>query len=161
MIKLSSGVGWVLCMKIQHRINSTSLFSRNLQELGVDSIETLKYLFPSKTDDEIAGMLWFPIPCGRGSTEAYSAFIDLINQMQTPHPQQPNLPMAADPGSIYPYLYRTLENTKRVTYAGRYRNAGQSAQVSRPNRPATRHRHRRRPNSGGFDQSAMGGTLCR
>ena len=27
VIELSSGVGWVLCMKIQHRINSTSLFS--------------------------------------------------------------------------------------------------------------------------------------
>ena len=34
-----------------------SIFCRNLQELGVDSIEALKYLFPSKTDDEVAGML--------------------------------------------------------------------------------------------------------
>ena len=32
-----------------------SIFCRNLQELGVDSIEALKYLFPSKTDDEVAG----------------------------------------------------------------------------------------------------------
>ena len=28
-----------------------SIVVRNLQELGVDSIEALKYLFPQKTDD--------------------------------------------------------------------------------------------------------------
>jgi hypothetical protein len=40
----------------QDKLNQ-SIFTRNLQELGVDSIEALKYLFPSKTDDEIASML--------------------------------------------------------------------------------------------------------
>ena len=63
-----------------------------------------------------------------------SSFIDLINQeMRTPHPQQPNLPMAADPRlDLTPFLYRTLESLqKEVTYAGRYRSSDQSApQVS-------------------------------
>lgn len=82
----------------QDKLNQ-SIFTRNLQELGVDSIEALKYLFPSKTDDEIAGMLsGFPFRVVGEVQRAYSAFIDLINQeMRTPHPQQPNLPMAADP----------------------------------------------------------------
>ena len=34
-----------------------SIVVRNLQELGVDSIEALKYLFPQKTDEERAAML--------------------------------------------------------------------------------------------------------
>lgn len=110
----------------QDKLNQ-SIFTRNLQELGVDSIEALKYLFPSKTDDEIAGMLsGFPFRVVGEVQRAYSAFIDLINQeMRTPHPQQPNLPMAADPRlDLTPFLYRTLESLqKEVTYAGRYRNA--------------------------------------
>ena len=81
----------------QDKLNQ-SIFTRNLQELGVDSIEALKYLFPSKTDDEIASMLsGFPFRVVGEVQRAYSAFIDLINQeMRTPHPQQPNLPMSAD-----------------------------------------------------------------
>jgi hypothetical protein len=110
----------------QDKLNQ-SIFTRNLQELGVDSIEALKYLFPSKTDDEIAGMLsGFPFRMVGEVQKAYSAFIDLINlEMRTPHPQQPNLPMAADPRlDLTPFLYRTLESLqKEVTYAGRYRNA--------------------------------------
>jgi len=110
----------------QDKLNQ-SIFTRNLQELGVDSIEALKYLFPSKTDDEIAGMLsGFPFRVVGEVQKAYSAFIDLINlEMRTPHPQQPNLPMAADPRlDLTPFLYRTLESLqKEVTYAGRYRNA--------------------------------------
>ena len=82
----------------QDKLNQ-SIFTRNLQELGVDSIEALKYLFPSKTDDEIAGMLsGYPFRMVGEVQRALSAFIDLTNQeMRTPHPQQPNLPMAADP----------------------------------------------------------------
>jgi hypothetical protein len=110
----------------QDKLNQ-SIFTRNLQELGVDSIEALKYLFPSKTDDEIAGMLsGFPFRMVGEVQRAYSAFIDLVNlEMRTPHPQQPNLPMAADPRlDLTPFLYRTLESLqKEVTYAGRYRNA--------------------------------------
>ena len=136
-----------------------------MQELGVDSIEALKYLFPSKTDDEIAGMLsGFPFRVVGEVQRAYSAFIDLINQeMRTPHPQQPNLPMAADPRlDLTPFLYRTLESLqKEVTYAGRYRNADPIGTPSIPD-PTDQLRGSGTdggPSSGGFDQSAMGGTL--
>jgi len=110
----------------QDKLNQ-SIFVRNLQELGVDSIEALKYLFPSKTDDEIAGMLsGFPFRVVGELQRAYSGLIDLVNQeMRTPHPQQPNLPIAADPRlNLTPFLYRTLESLqKEVTHAGRYRSA--------------------------------------
>jgi hypothetical protein len=55
---------------------------------------------------------------------AYSAFSRLVGgMMQTPHPQAPDLPMAADPRlDLTPYLYRTLEALqKEMSYAGRYR----------------------------------------
>jgi len=110
----------------QDKVNQ-SIFTRNLQELGVDSIEALKYLFPSKTDDEVAEMLsGYPFRMVGQVQRAYSTFLDLINQeMRTPHPQRPDLPIAADPRlDLTPFLYRTLESLqKEVTYAGRYRSA--------------------------------------
>jgi len=106
-------------------ILNNSIVVRNLQELGVDSIEALKYLFPSKTDEERASMLsGFPFRMVNELQGAYSAFSKLVGgMMQTPHPQSPDLPMAADPRlDLTPYLYRTLEALqKEMSYAGRYR----------------------------------------
>ncbi len=104
---------------------NNSIVVRNLQELGVDSIEALKYLFPSKTDEERAAMLsGFPFRMVNELQSAYSQFSKLVGgMMQTPHPQSPDLPMAADPRlDLTPYLYRTLEALqKEMSYAGRYR----------------------------------------
>ena len=106
-------------------ILNNSIVVRNLQELGVDSIEALKYLFPSKTDEERAEMLsGFPFRMVNELQSAYSQFARLVGgMMQTPHPQSPDLPMAADPRlDLTPYLYRTLEALqKEMSYAGRYR----------------------------------------
>lgn len=149
----------------QDKLNQ-SIFTRNLQELGVDSIEALKYLFPSKTDDEIAGMLsGFPFRMVGQVQRAYSAFIDLINQeMRTPHPQQPDLPMAADPRlDLTPFLYRTLESLqKEVTYAGRYRSADPIGTPSIPD-PTDQLRGSgadRSYGSNGFYQFPMGGAAA-
>jgi hypothetical protein len=106
-------------------ILNNSIVVRNLQELGVDSIEALKYLFPSKTEEERAEMLsGFPFRMVNELQSAYSQFARLVGgMMQTPHPQSPDLPMAADPRlDLTPYLYRTLEALqKEMSYAGRYR----------------------------------------
>ena len=106
-------------------ILNNSIVVRNLQELGVDSIEALKYLFPSKTDEERAAMLsGFPFRMVGELQSAYSQFARLVGgMMQTPHPQSPDLPMAADPRlDLTPYLYRTLEALqKEMSSAGRYR----------------------------------------
>ena len=106
-------------------ILNNSIVVRNLQELGVDSIEALKYLFPSKTDEERAEMLsGFPFRMVNELQGAYAQFSKLVGgMMQTPHPQAPDLPMAADPRlDLTPYLYRTLEALqKEMSYAGRYR----------------------------------------
>lgn len=106
-------------------ILNNSIVVRNLQELGVDSIEALKFLFPSKTDEERAEMLsGFPFRMVGELQGAFSQFARLVGgMMQTPHPQSPDLPMAADPRlDLTPYLYRTLEALqKEMSYAGRYR----------------------------------------
>ena len=115
-------------------ILNNSIVVRNLQELGVDSIEALKYLFPSKTDEERAEMLsGFPFRMVNELQGAYSQFSRLIGgMMQTPHPQSPDLPMAADPRlDLTPYLYRTLEALqKEMSYAGRYRPIDPTSQTS-------------------------------
>jgi len=108
----------------QDLINN-SIVVRNLQELGVDSIEALKFLFPQKTDEERAAMLsGFPFRMVNELQGAFQAFSRLVSgMMQTPHPQSPDLPMAADPRlDLTPYLYRTLEALQQeMSYAGRYR----------------------------------------
>ena len=149
----------------QDKLNQ-SMFCRNLQELGVDSIEALKYLFPSKTDEEIAGMLsGYPFRIVGEVQRAFSSLIDLVNmEMRTPHPQQPNLPMAADPRlDLTPFLYRTLESLqKEVTYAGRYRSADPIGTPSIPD-PADQLRGsgsaNRSASTGSGNISPMGGSL--
>jgi hypothetical protein len=104
---------------------NNSIVVRNLQELGVDSIEALKYLFPSKTDEERAEMLsGYPFRMIGELQSSFTSFAKTVGGlMSTPHPQAPDLPMAADPRfDMTPYLYRTLEALqKEMSYAGRYR----------------------------------------
>ena len=104
---------------------NNSIVVRNLQELGVDSIEALKYLFPSKTDEERAAMLsGYPFRMISELQNSFGSFARTVGGlMSTPHPQAPDLPMAADPRfDMTPYLYRTLEALqKEMSYAGRYR----------------------------------------
>ena len=100
-----------------------NLVVRNLQELGVDSIEALKFLFPQKTDEERAAMLsGFPFRMVNELQGAFQAFSRLVRN-DDPYPQSPDLPSAADPRlDLTPYLYRTLEALQQeMSYAGRYR----------------------------------------
>ena len=106
-------------------ILNNSIVVRNLQELGVDSIEALKYLFPSKTDEERAAMLTgFPFRMVQQSQQAFNTFTQMIGTLyQLPHPQMPNQPLAADPNlDITGFLYRSLEFLrKELSYSGKYK----------------------------------------
>lgn len=105
-------------------ILNSSIVVRNLQELGVNSIEALRYLFPDKTDEERSAMLsGYPFRMAQATQQSIGSFLALINDMrQTPHPQAPDLPLLADPQlDLTPYVYRALEFLKReLTYAGQY-----------------------------------------
>jgi hypothetical protein len=111
-------------------INQKSIVVRNLQELGVDSVEALKYLFPDKTDSERAEMLkGFPFRMIQQTQGAFQQFLLLFNQMlQVPHPLMPNQPLAADPRlNITPLLYRTFDHlAQELTYSGSYEPADPS-----------------------------------
>lgn len=108
-------------------ILNASIVVRNLQELGVNSIEALRYLFPDKTDEERSAMLsGYPFRMAQATQQSIGTFLSLIENMrQVPHPQAPDLPMLADPRlDLTPYVYRALDFLKReLTYAGQYSDA--------------------------------------
>ena len=97
-------------------ILNNSIVVRNLQELGVDSIEALKYLFPNKTDEERAAMLsGYPFRMVQQTQQSLNSFIGLLSNLyQLPHPQTPELPLASDPNlDITGVLYRYLEFVRK------------------------------------------------
>lgn len=105
-------------------ILNNSIVTRNLQELGVSSIEALQYLFPQKTPEERAAMLsGYPFRMVEATQRSAGIFVDLIRAgFQVPHPQEPDLPLAADPQlDLVPYIYRTLDHLRReLSYSGQY-----------------------------------------
>ena len=108
-------------------ILNNSIVVRNLQELGVDSIEALKYLFPNKTDEERAAMLsGYPFRMVQQTQQSLNSFIGLLGSLyQLPHPQTPEMPLASDPNlDITGFLYRSLEFLrKELSYSGSYKPA--------------------------------------
>ena len=106
-------------------ILNNSIVVRNLQELGVDSIEALKYLFPGKTDEERAAMLsGYPFRMVQQTQQSINSFISLLGQLyQLPHPQMPDMPLASDPNlDLTGFLYRSLEFLrKELSYSGSYK----------------------------------------
>ncbi|MGB7564949.1 MAG: hypothetical protein WBM08_09375 [Prochlorococcaceae cyanobacterium] len=104
-----------------------SIVCRNLQELGVSSIEALQYLFPQKTPEERAAMLTgYPFRMVEATQRSVGVFLDILRGFyQVPHPQTPDLPLAADPSlDMVPYLYRTLSFLqKELSYSAAFNNA--------------------------------------
>jgi hypothetical protein len=101
-----------------------------MQEVGVNSVEAIKYLFPDKTEAERAEMLkGFPFRMVGQTQSAMQQFLVLLNQMlQSPHPLAPDQPLAADPRlNITPLLYRTFDHlAEELTYSGSYEPADPS-----------------------------------
>ena len=116
-------------------ILNNSIVVRNLQELGVDSIEALKYLFPGKTEEERAAMLsGYPFRMVQQTQQSLQSFIGLLGSLyQLPHPQTPNLPLGSDPNlDITGFLYRSLEFLrKELSYSGKYQPAGSDERPSK------------------------------
>lgn len=108
-------------------ILQNSIVCRNLQELGVSSIEALQYLFPQKTPEERGAMLsGYPFRMVEATQRSVGVFMDILRGMfQVPHPQEPDLPLAADPNcDLVPYIYRTLDFLRReLSYSGTYSDA--------------------------------------
>ena len=111
-------------------LQQKSIVVRNMQEVGVNSVEAIKYLFPDKTEAERAEMLkGFPFRMVGQTQSAMQQFLVLLNQMlQSPHPLAPDQPLAADPRlNITPLLYRTFDHlAEELTYSGSYEPADPS-----------------------------------
>ena len=111
-------------------LQQKSIVVRNMQEVGVNSVEAIKYLFPDKTESERAEMLkGFPFRMVGQTQSAMQQFLVLLNQMlQSPHPLAPDQPLAADPRlNITPLLYRTFDHlAEELTYSGSYEPADPS-----------------------------------
>ena len=75
-------------------LQQKSIVVRNMQEVGVNSVEAIKYLFPDKTEAERAEMLkGFPFRMVGQTQSAMQQFLVLLNQMlQSPHPLAPDQP---------------------------------------------------------------------
>ena len=116
-------------------ILQNSIVVRNLQEAGVGSIEALKYLFPSKTDEERSAMLsGFPFRVVQQTQQSISQFIGLLgNLYQLPHPQTPDKPLASDPNlDITGFLYRSLDYLrKELSYSGKYKPSSNDTGISK------------------------------
>ena len=104
---------------------NNSIVVRNLQELGVDSIEALKYLFPGKTVEERAAMLsGFPFRMVQQTQSSINQFLSLLGSFyQLPHPQMPDKPLASDPSlDLTGFLYRSLDFLrKELSYSGQFK----------------------------------------
>ncbi len=115
-------------------ILNNSIVVRNLQELGVDSIQALQYLFPGKTEEERASMLsGYPFRMVQQTQQSLNSFISLLGQLyQLPHPQTPELPLASDPNlDITGFLYRSLEFLrKELSYSGSYKSSSDGTSPS-------------------------------
>lgn len=104
-----------------------SIVVRNLQELGVTSLEALRQIFPRKTPEELAGMLGgYPFRMVEATQRSLGIFVDLIRAMfQVPHPVAPDLPLAADPNlDLTGFVVRTLKFLgTELSYQGTYHDA--------------------------------------
>jgi hypothetical protein len=113
-------------------ILQNSIVCRNLQELGVSSVEALQYLFPQKTPEERSAMLsGFPFRVVESTARQAGVFMDMLRGMfQVPHPQEPDLPLAADPNlDLVPYIYKTLTFLRQeLSYSGKYQDVDPASQ---------------------------------
>lgn len=99
-----------------------SIVCRNLQELGVGSLEAMRYLFPDKTEKEIKALLTgVPFRYIQQTISSMSSLLSLQQQLYNiPDPQNPSLPLA-NRFDVSPILSYTLNNLMReISYGAEY-----------------------------------------
>ncbi len=97
----------------------TSIMVRNLQELGVRSLEALRALYPNKTDKELESMLngGYPFRYMSSVAATTNQILSLYQAMiQTPDQQNPDVPLAATI-PIVPLIGKSIETLfKELNY---------------------------------------------
>lgn len=99
-------------------LQQRSIVVRNLEELGVETVEALKFLFPGKTAREIERMLTgFPFREMNSAANALMQQTNIFGQMmQIENPMQPGTPLAQEFNNL-PILSRIMAHIqKRLGY---------------------------------------------
>lgn len=95
-----------------------SIVVRNLEEVGVETIEALKFLFADKTEQEIMSMLTgYPFREMQASAAALSQQLGILGQLlNIPNPNNPQLPLGAELNNLN-IIQSTLSHAqKRLNY---------------------------------------------
>jgi hypothetical protein len=91
-----------------------SIVVRNMEEVGVDTGEALRFMLPDKTEEEIRAMLTgFPFREMQEAGSALSQHASILGQlMAMPSPLDPNLPLAAQFNNLE-VIARTIQHIQR------------------------------------------------
>jgi hypothetical protein len=111
-----------------------SIVCRNLQELGVGSLEAMRYLFPDKTEAEIKALLTgVPFRYIQQTVSSMQSLLQLQQQLFTvPDPQNPNVPLASR-FDVSPILGYALNNLMReISYGAEYESSSSTNSVPSP-----------------------------
>ena len=114
---------------------NASIVGRNLQEMGVSSLQALSVLFPDKTEEERAALLTgYPFRMVQSVQSSIGSFLQMTGQMmQIPHPEDPSRPLAADQNlNLVPFVNRALSFLQtELSYSGRYSSEDPGSEPSR------------------------------
>lgn len=95
-----------------------SIVVRNMEEVGVETIEALRHMLPDKTEKEIRAMLTgFPFREMQESGAALGQHLSILGQMfNTPDPNNPGQPLGVSLNNIE-VIFQTLQHIqKRLNY---------------------------------------------
>jgi hypothetical protein len=103
----------------------TSIVVRNMQELGVGSLQAMDYLFPDKEPQELENMLTgVPFRFGQSVTQWLTALLGLQQQLgQIPDPYDPSMPMSARIDLTPVIQQQLLSLIKETSYGESYEPA--------------------------------------
>lgn len=112
-----------------------SIVVRNLQELGVQSLEGLKFLFTDKTEKELLNILagGYPFRYVKEIASSAGQMMSLLNQsLNMPDPTNPNVPLAASI-NFAPLIQATVDTLyKELNYGKQFDPADPNSVPSKP-----------------------------
>ena len=96
-----------------------SIIVRNMEEIGVETTQALRFMLPDKTEKEIKTMVTgFPFREMQESGSALAQHLSIYGQMMaTPNPENPQVPLGLSINNL-PVIQQTLSHIeKRLNYA--------------------------------------------
>lgn len=96
-----------------------SIVVRNMEEVGVETTQALRWMLPDKTDKEIKNLVTgFPFREMQESGSALGQHLSILGQMlNTPNPYDPSVPLGISLNNL-PVIHQTLAHIeRRLNYA--------------------------------------------